>query len=55
MYEYLYRFAIEKIEPFCNNPILMILTMFYLKETKLKRVHERDMLLTNIDSYYIAM
>ena len=39
IYRYLYRFALEKIQSFSNSPSLMLLTLQYLKESKMVRIH----------------
>ena len=52
IYKYYYRFTQEKIRTYVDHPLLMLFTLQYLKDTKMKRIHTRDTLAKNCDAYY---
>jgi RNase P protein component len=55
IYRYFYRFSIQGVNNFINNPIMMIFVMEYLKNTHLKRAHMRSTMKRNLNAYYKAM
>lgn len=54
IYRYFYRFSREKMRYFVDDPLLMLFTLQYIKDTEMKRIHERDTLMKNTDAYYRA-
>lgn len=39
IYRYFYRFSREKMRYFVDDPLLMLFTMQYIKNTEMKRIH----------------
>lgn len=54
IYRYFCRFAIEKMKFYVDDPILMLIALQYMKQTKMRRIHKRTVLRKNIDQYYRA-
>ena len=41
IYKYYFRFSFEKVNEFIDNPIMMVLILEYLRQTKMTRVYHR--------------
>jgi len=55
IYKYYYKFTFEKLRSYVDNPILMLFTLQYIKDTQMGRIHTRDTLMKNTDAYYKAI
>ena len=54
-YTYFYKFAQEKMRSFVDDPLIMLFTLQYLKDTRFNRAHTRETLSKNSDAYYRAI
>ena len=45
----------EKVKQFSDSPFMIIMLLQYIKESKLKRFHQRKAMRKNIDVYYRAI
>ena len=52
IYRFLYRFSLEKVRLFIDNPSFMIICLSYFMDTKMLRIHQRQILARNADKYY---
>ena len=52
IYRYLFRFSIERVKQFIDEPIMMLILLEYIKKTKLKRIHNSKTLKKYVDPYY---
>jgi len=52
IYRYLHRISMEKVKLFADSPVNMLLLLYYMKETKLRRFHIRATMNKNIEAYY---
>jgi hypothetical protein len=55
VYRFFFRFSIEKLQLFVQDPLYLTLFFQYLKQDKLKRVHSREVLNKNATQYYRAV
>ena len=55
IYRYFFRFSFERIKKFADSPTLIITLLQYLKNSKMKRMHEKAILKTSTRSYYRAV
>jgi hypothetical protein len=55
IYRFFFRFSVVKMKEYVDEPILILLTIQYLKDTKMQRIHQRDVLQKNYSTYYRAM
>ena len=55
IYRYFFRFSIERLKNFIDNPIFIVITLQYLKESKMSRVLQRKTLRKNDAAYYRAI
>ena len=55
IYRYFFRFSIERLKNFIDNPIFIVITLQYLKETQMSRVLQRKTLRKNDNAYYRAI
>jgi len=42
----------EKVKLYADSPVNILLLLYYVKETKMRRFHDRDTMNKNIDAYY---
>ena len=54
-YKYYFSFSLDKMKSYVDDPILILFTLQYIKDTRLERIHEKDSLRKNIPAYYRAM
>ena len=55
IYRHLYRFSLDKVKQYIDNPAFMIITLQYLKETRMHRIHQRQVLSRYCDKNYRAL
>ena len=55
LYRYFFRFSFEKVNEFIDRPIMKVMILEYLRQTQMKRVHQRKTLCKNVNAYYRAM
>jgi len=51
-YKFLYRFSIEKLLNYLKDDSYLVILMHYIKDTQLKRIHQRSVLKKNLGAYY---
>lgn len=54
IYNYLYKFSLERLQEFLNNEPLMLLFIEYLKNNQFSRVHQSQNMLKHRHAYYEA-
>ena len=54
IYNYLYKFSLERLQEFLNNEPLMLLFIEYLKANQFQRVHQSQNMLKHRQAYYEA-
>ena len=52
IYNYLYKFSLERLQEFLNNESLMLLFVEYLKNNHFTRVHQSQNMLKYRQAYY---
>ena len=55
IYRHLYRFSLEKVKQFIDNPAFMIICLQFLKMTRMERIHQREVLSRYCDKNYRAL
>ena len=55
IYRYFFRFSIERLKNFIDDPIFIVITLQYLHETQMSRVLQRKTLRKNASAYYRAI
>jgi ABC-type polysaccharide transport system permease subunit len=55
VYRFFFRFSIEKLQLFIHDPFYLALFLEYLRQDKMKRVHQRDVLQKHVSAYYTAV
>ena len=55
IYRHLYRFSLEKVKQFIDNPAFIIICLQYLKMTRMERIHQREVLSRYCDKNYRAL
>ena len=54
-YKYFFSFSMDKMKNFVNDPLLMLFTLQYIKDTGMSRIHWKESLMKNIPAYYRAV
>lgn len=54
-YKLIYRFSIEKLLISLKDDSYLVILMQYIRETKLRRIHQREVLGKNVGAYYRAI
>ena len=54
-YKLIFRFSIEKLTKFLEDESFILLFLQYIKESQLKRIHQRQVLNKNQAAYYRAI
>lgn len=54
IYKLIFRFSIEKLADYLKNDMFIIILFQYIQSTKLRRIHERQVLQKNKIAYYLA-
>jgi hypothetical protein len=54
IYKLIFRFSIEKLTDYLKNDMFIIILFQYIQSTKLRRIHERQVLQKNKKGYYLA-
>ena len=52
VYYYTYKFTVERLFDFINDPSMMLLVTYYIQNTQLKRFHQKVNIRRNRSSYY---
>jgi len=55
IYRHLYRFSLEKVKQFIDNPAFMVICLEYLKKTHMERIHQREVMNRYCDKNYRAL
>jgi len=55
IFRYLHRISMEKVKKFSDNNIFMLLLLYYVKKSELKRIHQSVTMRKNISVYYRAI
>jgi hypothetical protein len=55
IYKFVYRFSITKLIMNIENDLFLTVFFQYLKETKMQRIHQRQVLNKNANAYYRAV
>ena len=54
IHNYLYKFSIERLRSFINQPELLLLVVHYITSTEMKRVHTKENMIKYQEAYYEA-
>ena len=54
VYNQLYKFSLERLQSFLNNPALMLALLVYLQTNNFSRVHRSSNMLRYREAYYEA-